>query len=270
MKIVLAAALVLAVGCGHALAMDREEVAPKTSFSTDFSDVWWTPSESGWGMPLVQQHNFIFATLFIYGVDGKATWVSAQLLAGAPVTFSGPLFVSSGPYYGGAFNPAAVNRRQAGSMQLDFSTIASGTVTYTIDGVTVTKPIQRMTLVSEAFSGTYVVAVNLTQSGCTNPAGNGTGSGSFIVAVAHSSSQMAMTWDFPDGSRCAYAGAYFQNGHFGAFSGPYTCTTGEAGSMDFFEMTNRKGMMSGRLRGASTNVGCQYAGRFTGLDPTVP
>jgi hypothetical protein len=250
--------------------MDRQEVATKTSFSTDFSGVWWNPSESGWGMPLVQQDNFIFATLFIYGTDGKATWVSALLLAGAPGTFSGQLYVSTGPYHGGAFNPAAVNTRQAGSMQLHFPTIASGTVTYTIDGVTVTKQIQRMTFVNEQFSGSYVSAVNITQFSCFNPLANGSFSGAFTVSVVHTSTQMAMTWDFPDLSRCVYAGAYSQFGHFGHFSGPYTCTTGEVGSMEFFEMTNRKGMISGRLRGSSPNAGCQYTGRFTGLDPNVP
>lgn len=38
-----------------------------TSYSTDSSDLWWNPNESGWGMQLVQQGSFVFATVFICG-----------------------------------------------------------------------------------------------------------------------------------------------------------------------------------------------------------
>ncbi len=38
---------------------------PKTAVTTDVSDLWWNPSESGWGMQLVQEGNFVFATVFV-------------------------------------------------------------------------------------------------------------------------------------------------------------------------------------------------------------
>jgi hypothetical protein len=81
---------------------------------------------------------------------------------------------------------------------------------------------------------------------------------------------MTMNWVFPDGTTCTYGGTYSQLGKFGTFNGPYSCSSGEVGTMRFFEMTNRVGMVSGRLRGSSSNIGCQYTGRFTGLDPNVP
>ena len=56
----------------------------------------------------------------------------------------------------------------------------------------------------------------------------------------------------------------------GQFSGTYSCSSREVGTMVFAEMTNRVGMMSGRLIGQSTNNGCHYTGRFTGLDPNKP
>ena len=75
---------------------------------------------------------------------------------------------------------------------------------------------------------------------------------------------------FPRGQVCVYSGAYSQAGRMGDFRGTYSCSTGEVGNMAFFEMTNRVGMLSGRLEGPSTNIGCHYTGRFTGLDPSKP
>lgn len=50
----------------------------------------------------------------------------------------------------------------------------------------------------------------------------------------------------------------------------YSCTNGDAGQMRFFEFTKRPGMMSGRIRGASTMTGCQYTGYFSGADLVDP
>lgn len=35
-------------------------------------------------------------------------------------------------------------------------------------------------------------------------------------------------------------------------------------------MTNRMGMISARFSGQSTNLGRQYDGYFSGIDPTLP
>ena len=37
------------------------------SFSTDQSDLYYIPAESGWGIQLVQRGAVIFATMFVYG-----------------------------------------------------------------------------------------------------------------------------------------------------------------------------------------------------------
>ena len=145
----------------------------KTTFSTDNSDLWWNPEESGWGMQLVQQRDFVFATLFVYGADGKPTWMVAQLASEGAFTFSGPVFVTTGPWYGSVFNPGAVGVRQAGTMTFQSSTICCGTVSYVVDGVAVTKQIQRQNLVGERYDGAYVVTMNLTGGSCVNAANDG-------------------------------------------------------------------------------------------------
>jgi hypothetical protein len=268
MKNMVLAVVLFALSHG-AHAIDAE-VQPKTSFGTDFTDIWWFSNESGWGMPMHQQHNLLYATLYIYGADGKPTWVSALLTAGPSSTFSGQVIVSSGPWYGGAFNPSNVGRRVAGNITVQFDSVTTGVVTYSIDGVTVTKPIERLTMTYEHFEGNYLAAVNLTQSSCFDSSANGSGTGLLGLTVAHTGTQMASTLVFPNGGSCVYTGAYGQDGSKGRFSGTYACSTGEVGTMQFFEMSNRRGMISGRLQGSSTNAGCRYTGRFTGLDPSVP
>jgi hypothetical protein len=260
--------LAAAVVGAEALAYDKEGAPPpRTAFSTDQSDLWWNPNESGWGMQLVQQDNTIFATVFIYGSDGRPTWVTATINPVGTLTWSGALFATTGPWFGGPFNPAEVGVRPVGTLTFSAINTALGTVTYSIDGITVTKQVQRQLLKYENYNGSFVTAVNLTQSGCFLTSANGQFSGAMTINISQSTTSMAMTWIFPTGASCVYTGSYRQFGHIGQFDGPYSCSTGEIGSMSFIEMTNRIGMMSGRVSGHSTNNGCQYSGRFTGLDP---
>jgi hypothetical protein len=267
-----ARAFVLALLATYMGATAARTIEPehKTSVTTDISDIWWNQAESGWGLQLVQEHDIAFATVFIYGPDGKPTWVTAQLTVGSGLTFSGPLFVTTGPYFGGTFNPGAVTIRPAGTMTFTLLTVGTARVTYTVDGVAVTKQLQRQTLKAENYNGGYYVAANINQSSCINPAWNGIYTNALEVTVSHTATAMSMVWVFGPGDVCTYSGTYSQSGKMGTFNGPYACTTGEVGTMMFFEMTNRIGMLSGRLQGNSTNAGCIYTGRFTGLNPNKP
>jgi hypothetical protein len=268
--VVLLRLVVLAV-CGAAWALAGAQVpVPKTAVTTDVSDVWWNPSESGWGMQLVQEDDFVFATLFIYGADGRPTWITAQLTYKGGGVFSGTVYATTGSYYGGTYNGANGSIRPAGTMTFTLQSVQTAQLQYSVDGVTVNKSIQRQTLTNDNFNGIYVVTANLTQSGCTNPANNGSGTGALAISVTQAATAMSMIWQFTNTSSCTYNGTYTQSGKMGRFSGPYSCTTGETGTMSFIEMTNRIGMLSGRIQGTSTTLGCAYSGRFTGLDPSVP
>ena len=119
----------------------------------DVTGLWYNPNESGWGMNVIQQNTTLFITMFVYGADGKPTWYVAsdtKLVSGSTGKYSGPLYATSGPYFGGAFNPSAVSVRQAGTLTFD-ATCANCNIynamqlTYTVDGVTVTKTVQQQT-----------------------------------------------------------------------------------------------------------------------------
>ena len=243
---------------------------PKTAFSTDVSDLWWNPSESGWGMQLVQESNFVFATVFIYGSDGRPTWITGELTAGGGPVFSGPVYVTTGPWFGGTFDPGAVGTRQAGTMTFTLQSAATGVLNYSVDGVSVTKEVQRETLALENYTGDYFTSYDLQSSGCVDPAQNGATVGAMGMNVSQSGTSMSMTWSFSNGDVCTYSGAYGQAGHLGSFAGAFSCNSGDAGNMVLFEMTNRPGTITGRLIGSGTNSGCSYTGFFSGIDPTHP
>jgi hypothetical protein len=111
--------------------------------ATNYQDLWWNPAESGWGLNLTHQGNLIFATLFTYANDNRDLWLVASSLARqADGSFSGALYRTTGR----AFNSAtwatpAVS--EVGTMRLAFSNGTSGTVTYSVNGTTVTKAIER-------------------------------------------------------------------------------------------------------------------------------
>src|SRR5690349_6413848 len=128
------------------------------SLGTTFTDLWWNPAESGWGVTVDHQQDVMFLTFFIYRADGSPYWVTGALFRTgtntvAPFTFSGDLNENHGPYYGGAFNPSLVGVRKVGTATFTASILSGATLTYSVDGVTVTKSLQRQTLHNLDFSG---------------------------------------------------------------------------------------------------------------------
>jgi hypothetical protein len=113
------------------------------STATNYQDLWWNPSESGWGVNVTHQGDIIFATLFDYDLGGKATWyVLPNAPKTAPGVYSGALYRVTGP----AFNASpwtATTPSSVGQMTFNFSSGKAGTLTYTVNGVQVTKSIQR-------------------------------------------------------------------------------------------------------------------------------
>ena len=154
-----------------------------------------------------------------------------------------------------------------GTITFNAPFVNSGTLQYSVDGVPVNKAVQRELLKYDDYNGTFVALANLAVAGCTNPASNGTVTGLIGLQIVQNGTAMTVRWAFSDGSTCSHAGTYGQAGRVGQYSGAYVCSAGETGTMTFFEMTNRVRMLSGRVQGQSTNLGCSYSGQFTGLAP---
>ena len=117
--------------------------ADNRAASTNYQDLWWNPAESGWGINVTHQDNTLFATLFTYDSNGRDLWlVMSNGARQGDGSYTGELYRTSGP----AFNTVpftGVSATSVGTMRLRFTDGNNGTLTYTFNGATVTKAIQR-------------------------------------------------------------------------------------------------------------------------------
>lgn len=246
--------------------------ASATTFSVDYTDLWYNfpaESESGWGINFIQQNDIIFATLFVYGPDGTPRWFVAPGLGSAgEASFSGALFSTTGSYYASPWS--GVSSTQVGSMSIDFTTSTNGTLTYSVNGVTVTKSIVRQTFRNDNLSGNYIGGTTAIGASC---GGNG---GILIhgeLTVNQSTPAIGMTVDFFNANgqagRCSYSGNYLQVGSQGSINnGSYNCTIGGTqnaivGNFSVSEIRNSRNGFSGRITG-NTQF-CSYSGFFGGI-----
>jgi len=138
---------------------------------------------------------------------------------------------------------------------------------YSVDGVTVRKDITRQLLRYENYSGTYATIVHLSVARCSNAADNREQTDPYTIDVNQSGTTMTIKGTFAHRAACTYTGSYTQSGKVGAVGASYVCADGDQGAMNFFELTRRPGMISGRLSGHSITDACDYSGTFTGLLP---
>lgn len=113
----------------------------------DYTDLWWNPSESGWGIGITQQFGTMFLAWFAYDDAGGSAWYVASDCAmntsGNGCT--GNLYRTSGPIdpLHNAFDSSKVKVTQVGTITATFSNANSGTLTYIVDGKAGTKSITR-------------------------------------------------------------------------------------------------------------------------------
>ena len=115
-------------------------LAPVTD---NYTDLWWNPDESGWGINFNHQGQTIFGTLFTYGLDGQPDWFVMSAGVRQPDgSFRGDLYRASGPAFNAVpWGPFTVS--PVGTMRVDFPTPDAGTLSYTVNGIAVTKTIRR-------------------------------------------------------------------------------------------------------------------------------
>ncbi len=116
--------------------------------AVNYSDIWWTASESGWGLSVSQgPTNVLFAVWFVYDSSGKPVWYSLQPgqweRADVFTTYRGPIYKTSGPYFASTFNPGQLGVVPVGTGTLSFRDSNSGTFSYVVEGITGSKSITR-------------------------------------------------------------------------------------------------------------------------------
>jgi len=237
--------------------------------ATDLTDLWWNSSESGWGMNIAHQSNTIFLTFFVYGADGKAGWYSATATysgqnAGGSLLYTGDLYEATGPYYGGVFSPSSVHPTKVGNATFQADTVDTGQITYSVNGVQVTKAVQRQLLKYNDLSGSYLGGIIETDHNCVSPAYNGTRANAATVTVQQAGPQVTIFAQYLTGQTCTYHATYDQAGRMGRLSnGTVSCSNGASGTFIAYEIEWSLAAMTGRFEGQGG--GCQFFGTIGGL-----
>lgn len=252
-----ARAALLCTGIGLAPA------AGATSFSTNFSDLWWIPAESGWGANVSQQADVMFITIYVYGPSGQATWFSGTLhyTVAAPdgaQVFSGDLYQTTGPWFGTTFDTSQVGQRKVGTATFRASVVAQATLDYTVDGTPVTKQIERQTLRNNDMSGSYFGGMADVTYNCIN----------FLLnnRLTEDTGQVNVTQLGPlitiKAPTCTFAGTYAQQGQLGRADTTYVCTNGAVGTTTFFDLHVETSGIVGRYTGRDPL--CSFDGNLGG------
>jgi hypothetical protein len=136
-------------GVSGSKAIVRQGFGPPDATPTaTVGDLWWGgPTQNGWGLAVSQQYRTLFAVWFTYDQAGDPTWL---VLPGgewsSANTYTGSLYRTRGSPWLGV--PYDANRfvvgAPVGSVRLGFDAGGrAATFTYTVDGVTQTKPLVR-------------------------------------------------------------------------------------------------------------------------------
>ncbi len=135
---------------GAAAASCRTTTGSRTAL-TNYQDMWWNPAESGWGVNIVHQDNILFATLFTYDLAGNNLWL---VMSGATRqqdgSYLGALYRTRGPAFNAQpFTPlTAADVTSVGTMRFAFADGVTGSLAYSVDGITVSKSITRQVFAS--------------------------------------------------------------------------------------------------------------------------
>lgn len=110
----------------------------------DYTDLWWNPAESGWGLNFVQHPSGqVFVTWFVYGADGAPIW---YVVPGGTwldaATFRGPVYATTGPDFG-SFDASRVTRTLVGEATFGFGDDQAMLAVLTVNGKSVLKRLVR-------------------------------------------------------------------------------------------------------------------------------
>lgn len=110
------------------------------------NDIWWAgETENGWGVSIAQQDRSLFAAWYTYDADGKATWFITSGGTWVGTIYTSQLFATTGSAWLGArYDAAALRTQSVGSVTFNFSDANNAKMTYTVNGVTQSKVIQRL------------------------------------------------------------------------------------------------------------------------------
>jgi len=240
-------------------------VAPAQA--TIYTDIWWIPAESGWGVNLVQTGDFIFATTYVYEADHSPTFFTANLYLESNGSYVGDVIVSTGPHFAAAtWDNNLVTRQVAGTATFRPDSPSTGNFSYHLYETFVSKDIVRQNLVASVLEGTYVGALRSDVTGCLAPEKNVL-SYSFadIDVMVSAPGELQIAVPIESGLLCTFTGPVTQTGNINLMTGAaYVCNNVRSVTADISELKSTSLGIEGRWLAATEN-GCQEYVTFSGV-----
>jgi len=232
--------------------------------TTEITDMWFNPAEAGWGVNIILQNNVAFMTFFVYDTNRNPVWYTAELRFVDNFVWSGPLYATNGPWFGGPFPQASVAVRQAGtaSFSMSESDLNQAVLTYSVDGVAVIKSVRRQFWTYENYSGTYAGGYSIRATACQPRSRDGIEEINGVIDVTQNGTSISMN-AITAGFSCSFVGTYSQQGKLGRVDGTYSCTDTKTGTFTMSDMTPTVSGFTGRVAGQ--NQFCQWSGYVGGI-----
>jgi hypothetical protein len=206
-------------------------VAAQSYLGTLLTGLYSAPGESGSGVTMTHEEPVVFLTFYIYRADRSPYWLTATLVhqpdVNGSISFTGDLYETSGPPFGGPFDPATVTYRKVGPVSLLSRDGYTVTLTYTIDGVFISKSYTRFTLNNLNFAGTYLGTILYQTGSCSSP----TPVARAVTTTITQSSKALTIVAQGQSVTCTLSGDYVQSGSLGGSTGSFSCTDGTSGPM---------------------------------------
>lgn len=170
--------------------------------AVNYQGLWFTPSESGWGINFAHEGDTIFASWFTYDLTGKGTWLVMTATKTGPNTYTGSLIQGTGPAFNAVpFPPlgspgGATVSGLGGTGTLTFTDANNALFSYTVNGITQTKAITRQLFGPQptctfGAQANLALATNYTALWWAAPAGSEAGWG---INLTHQGDLIFVTW----------------------------------------------------------------------------
>lgn len=121
-----------------------ETIGRQTASAFDYSDLWWTPTESGWGISIFTRGDNLFAVWFVYDRAGNPSWYSLQ--GGtwlSPTQYTGRIFKTSANAMAGVDVLTKTTASEVGTGTITFNTYDQAVFSFTLNGIAGSKTISR-------------------------------------------------------------------------------------------------------------------------------
>lgn len=244
------------------IAVDGSKSLPGSAPLVNYSDAWWVPSESGWGINALQQGDVLVLMFYVYDEDDMPVWYRGVTTKVAENDYKGTVYLDRGTSYREVqFGPVQYPSQAVGEVRFQATNMYDAILTYTVAGTTASKNLTRLPFGSRDYGGDHAAVVSARISACGEKSGDLSGSLRSEATVSNGSVQLALSGT---GASCVISGQLRQRGRLGqVLGGSYSCSDGSAGQADVDAWDTQGGSFSAIVTTSSGS--CTESGRIAGV-----